>query len=279
MTKNICEVFNSSGYIGTAYTYTPYGEVTSSGSTVQPIQWSSEYSDTELGLVYYNYRHYNPSDGRWIRRDIIEEQNSLNMYLIGSNTVIYHTDYLGAMDPIYGGYMFNAGIAKNRKENEPDEKIEEDGKLSYVEGAYEYIFSTNPRKVIWVDLAKCSAVVNYSNMGIDPCSKNQASSGIIDKPLDLYSSSNMDIAGPGRISVHFNYTLTRKCKKWHLKGTFTADDDPFNFDEKKWGERDGSGSTHYPKERVTRIVGKYFPGIPFTVKFKPYDVDISGECE
>jgi hypothetical protein len=33
------------------------------GSTTQPIQWSSEFYDSELALVYYNYRHYNPVDG------------------------------------------------------------------------------------------------------------------------------------------------------------------------------------------------------------------------
>ena len=48
LTKNICEVFGSDGYIKTAYTYTPYGAVTASGSVGQPIQWSSEYNDTEL---------------------------------------------------------------------------------------------------------------------------------------------------------------------------------------------------------------------------------------
>ncbi|CDB56448.1 putative uncharacterized protein [Akkermansia muciniphila CAG:154] len=25
--------------------------------------------DEELALVYYNYRYYNPKDGRWINRD------------------------------------------------------------------------------------------------------------------------------------------------------------------------------------------------------------------
>ena len=69
LTKNICEVFGSDGYIKTAYTYTPYGSVTANGNVTQPIQWSSEYNDSELGLVYYNYRHYNPADGRWIGRD------------------------------------------------------------------------------------------------------------------------------------------------------------------------------------------------------------------
>ncbi len=61
-TKNICEVFGSNGYINTIHTYTPYGEVTSSGNTAQPLQWSGEYDNTELGLIYYNYSHYNPSD-------------------------------------------------------------------------------------------------------------------------------------------------------------------------------------------------------------------------
>ena len=63
LTKNICEVYRNNGALGTCYTYTPYGQVSASGSVTQPIQWSSEFNDTELGLTYYNYRHYNPVDG------------------------------------------------------------------------------------------------------------------------------------------------------------------------------------------------------------------------
>ena len=50
LTKNVCEVFDSNGYINTAYTYTPFGEVTASGSVTQPIQWSSEFHAPELGI-------------------------------------------------------------------------------------------------------------------------------------------------------------------------------------------------------------------------------------
>jgi RHS repeat-associated protein len=71
LTKNVCEVFGSSGYIGTAYTYTPFGEVTASGNVDQPIQWSSEMYDSELGLVYYNWRYYSSLMGRWFSRDPI----------------------------------------------------------------------------------------------------------------------------------------------------------------------------------------------------------------
>ncbi|MBD9269577.1 MAG: hypothetical protein EGQ81_00590, partial [Akkermansia sp.] len=37
------------------------------------LRFSCEYADDELGLVYYNYRHLNPLDGRWISRDPIAE--------------------------------------------------------------------------------------------------------------------------------------------------------------------------------------------------------------
>ena len=95
LTKNICELYGSNGYIRTAYTYTPYGSVTESGNTWQPIQWSSEYNDTELGLVYYNYRHYNSVDGRWINIDPIYEQGGVNLYSYARNWIISEIDNKG----------------------------------------------------------------------------------------------------------------------------------------------------------------------------------------
>ncbi len=81
LTKNVCEVFGQAGYIRTTYTYSPYGAVTASGDVSQPFRRSSEFDDEELGLVYYNYRHFNPTDGRWISRDPIDEQNGGNLYI------------------------------------------------------------------------------------------------------------------------------------------------------------------------------------------------------
>ncbi|QHV15386.1 hypothetical protein C5O10_00315 [Akkermansia muciniphila] len=52
----------------------PYGQVASTGSLVQPVQWSGEMHDEEPALAYYNYRFYNPKDGIWINRDPIAEQ-------------------------------------------------------------------------------------------------------------------------------------------------------------------------------------------------------------
>ena len=66
LTKNVCEVFGSTGYIATTYTYSPYGSVTATGSVTQPIQWSSEVWDEEFALVYYNWRYYYAKAGRWL---------------------------------------------------------------------------------------------------------------------------------------------------------------------------------------------------------------------
>ena len=38
--KNVSEVFDAQGTIAAAYDYSPYGAVTSTGSLVQPVQWS-----------------------------------------------------------------------------------------------------------------------------------------------------------------------------------------------------------------------------------------------
>ena len=94
LTKNICEVYGPNGNIRTIYTYTPYGTVTAEGDVTQPIQWSSEMHDTELGLVYYNYRYYNPTDGRWTRRDP-KSMYYANLYTFINNDTTMYIDYLG----------------------------------------------------------------------------------------------------------------------------------------------------------------------------------------
>lgn len=100
ITKNICEVFGPAGYIRTTYTYNPYGKTNASGDVSQPIQWSSEYNDDETALVYYNYRHYNPVDGRWKGRD---RMFALNSFLFAHNSPVGHYDILGNISTPYSG--------------------------------------------------------------------------------------------------------------------------------------------------------------------------------
>ncbi len=78
---NVSELvhFETRNGIAAHYDYAPFGAVTRAISasavtdntftTDNPFRFSSECHDDTLGLVYYNYRHYNPIDGRWCGRD------------------------------------------------------------------------------------------------------------------------------------------------------------------------------------------------------------------
>ncbi|MDO5139416.1 MAG: RHS repeat-associated core domain-containing protein, partial [Oscillospiraceae bacterium] len=88
----MCEIFGTSGYIATTYTYSPLGSVSHIGTVSQPIQWSSEFFDSETQLLYYNFRYYNPQHACWLSLDKLDNiQNNLYKYL--SN--IEKFDYLG----------------------------------------------------------------------------------------------------------------------------------------------------------------------------------------
>ena len=119
LTKNVCEVFGSDGYIKTTYSYSPFGNVSTVGNFEQNFQWSSEFYDSELNLVYYNYRHYVPSLGRWLSRDLIEEQGGLNLYCFVSNNPIIYTDKQGLS---FSNFMVCLG--KCIKDNDVMDKLE-----------------------------------------------------------------------------------------------------------------------------------------------------------
>ena len=60
-----------------------------------PFRFSTKYADNESGLLYYGYRYYNPSAGRWLSRDPIGERDALNVYQLVGNDPLSRWDYLG----------------------------------------------------------------------------------------------------------------------------------------------------------------------------------------
>lgn len=96
--KSVSALFDASGTRQAKFEYTPYGEtLTAEGAwaSSMPFRYSSEYRDEDLGLIYYNYRHYNPQDGRWISRDLIEENSGMHLYNFVRNNPSYFYDILG----------------------------------------------------------------------------------------------------------------------------------------------------------------------------------------
>ena len=72
--KNVSGVAAENGAVAAHYEYAPFGAVTAQSGTssaANPWRFSSEYADDEPVMWYYNFRHYNVDDGRWLRRDPI----------------------------------------------------------------------------------------------------------------------------------------------------------------------------------------------------------------
>jgi RHS repeat-associated protein len=80
------------------YEYGPFGEVTRAtdpAAKAGPFRFSTKYQDDETDLLYYGYRYYNASMGRWCNRDPLEEAGGLNMYSAFNNSSPNNEDERG----------------------------------------------------------------------------------------------------------------------------------------------------------------------------------------
>ena len=98
--KNVSEVVASGGDVSAHYEYAPFGAVIAQRGAFaadNPWRFSSEFADDDTATVYYNYRHYESSLGRWQARDPTknDEISDLNLYVYCANSGILNTDELG----------------------------------------------------------------------------------------------------------------------------------------------------------------------------------------
>ncbi len=69
---SVTSLSNAAGSIANTYTYDSFGKLTAStGSLVNPFQYTARESDMETGLYYYRARYYDPNAGRFISEDPI----------------------------------------------------------------------------------------------------------------------------------------------------------------------------------------------------------------
>ncbi len=76
----------------------PFGELlraTGPMAKANPFRFSTKYQDDEIGLLYYGYRYYDPSTGRWNSRDPMNEEAGLSLYGAVGNDPVGHFDKLG----------------------------------------------------------------------------------------------------------------------------------------------------------------------------------------
>ena len=95
--KNVSEVVSDDALIN-SFAYVEYGSVSvlAGDRTIRDgYGFSAEWFDSYLGLLYYNYRHYNPLVGRWVCRDPMGEMGGVNLYQAFDNNPIMAVDILG----------------------------------------------------------------------------------------------------------------------------------------------------------------------------------------
>jgi RHS repeat-associated protein len=97
---NVSELVNAAdGTVVANYEYGPFGEVIRSTGPMAKanlFRFSTKYQDDESDLLYYGYRFYSASTGRWINRDPIGEKGGNNLlYGMVNNNPINSYDALG----------------------------------------------------------------------------------------------------------------------------------------------------------------------------------------
>ena len=97
----------------------PFGEViraTGPMAKANPFRFSTKYQDDETDLLYYGYRFYSASMGRWLNTDPIEEQGGKNLRCFVGNQPITQSDPLGLFSIDNQGVFTGNEVAQiNRK--------------------------------------------------------------------------------------------------------------------------------------------------------------------
>jgi len=109
-------VKGSDGTVSANYELGPFGElIRSSGlmARANPFRFSTKYQDDETDMLYYGYRYYNPSGGRWMSRDFTGESSGPNIYAFPFNSLVNSVDLLGlwTRNKWSGGWGEYSGIA------------------------------------------------------------------------------------------------------------------------------------------------------------------------
>ena len=84
--------------IAAIYEYDPFGRTTRATGPLANLNWfrfSTKYEDEESETVYYGYRYYNSTYGRWLNRDPIEERGGENLVNFVANNPISRVDFTG----------------------------------------------------------------------------------------------------------------------------------------------------------------------------------------
>lgn len=95
---SVTSLSSAAGSIANTYTYDSFGKLTAStGSLMNPFQYTARESDTETGLYYYRARYYDPAIGRFLGEDPIGFAAGDNFYNYASARPTNFSDPTGLL--------------------------------------------------------------------------------------------------------------------------------------------------------------------------------------
>ena len=87
-------LLSGTGSVAGTYAYTPYGQVSHTGSASTPLQFTGQYTDAESGLVYLRARYYDPTTAEFLTVDPMVDQTGTPYSYVGG-TPLDATDFTG----------------------------------------------------------------------------------------------------------------------------------------------------------------------------------------
>jgi RHS repeat-associated protein len=111
---SVSSLSNSSGSLMNTYVYDSFGNLTSSsGTAVNPFQYTGRDYDAETGLRYYRARYYDPQIGKFISEDPLGfAGDSPNFFAYVSNNPAGVTDHFGLRGEVAKAGLCQISTAK-----------------------------------------------------------------------------------------------------------------------------------------------------------------------
>ena len=114
---NVARIVGTDGTVAAEYEYGPFGELlraTGPMARLNPFRFSTKYQDEETDLLYYGFRYYNPTTGRWLSRDPLEEKGALNLFGFCQNDPVLIIDKdgreIGSICSVCGQYYVGTHV-------------------------------------------------------------------------------------------------------------------------------------------------------------------------
>ena len=93
---SITSLSDGIGGLANSYTYDSFGKLTAStGTLINPFQYTARDYDAETGLRYYRARYYDAYTGRFLAEDTIGNDEGSNLYAYVSNSAVNSSDPTG----------------------------------------------------------------------------------------------------------------------------------------------------------------------------------------